>query len=559
MFYFKYMPKLGQRGTAHLLVPLILLIGLIAGVYLVTSGNPLKLFSRATNPPIVFKSLDGRALPLNNGVYQATSPDVSVEVTSTLGPPPSLSGPIGKGTVSYRAGFSPAEVHASAYLPYTTEPTTYNLTIKDTTEIQYYWVEFKGVDSKLDRRVAKIQLTSAPTPTPTPDNSWTMYKKNPAHTANSTNKITPTPTLAWSNTASISSFVRGFCVVGGDSLFCGDNVTILGGYCGVGGGSFRAFSVSTGALIWEDSCTKSMNIRRFTGNTTPVYSNGTIYWGDGEGNVTAAKGTDGQIIWQTNIGAAITGDMIISGTTIYAVGANGLFALDSNSGKVLWLFNINIAGSTFRASPALANHTVYLAVGVSGVGGYVFALNAQTGAQIWQSAKIAGGYNITSAPTYFNKNIYFGVSSDWLGGIFYSGIFYKLDAGSGNIVWSKPVEGPINYSSPAVTNNNLLVVGVDTTAPQLVAFDENGNQVWKTTMETYGNQISSPAAIGNYIAITTYSGRVKLLDQSNGSIVWDSGRLDPNGANTSPIWDGTRLYAGTQNGDIFSWTLPIEN
>lgn len=546
------MPKLGQWGAVHLLVPLILLAGLIAGVYLVTSGNPLKLFSIAANPPIVFKSLDGRVLPLNNGVYQATSTDVSVEATSTLGPPVSVSGPVGKGTAFYRAGFSPTEVHASTFTPYQTEPTIYNVNLKNTKDVQFYWVEFKGVDGKLDRRSAKIQLLPAPSPTPTPDNSWTMYKKNPAHTANSTSKITPTPTLAWSNTDSVGSFVRGFCVVGGDSLFCGDNVTILGGYCGVGGGSFRAFSASTGSLIWEDNCTTGMNIGAFTGRTTPVYKNGAIYWGDNYNNVTAAKGADGQIIWQTNIGGIVAGDMIIFGTTIYGVGSNGLFALDSNSGKVLWTFNPNITGSTFQASPALANNTVYLTVGVSGVGGYIFALNAQTGAQIWQSAKIAGGYNITSAPTYFNNNIYFGVRGD--GGV---GIFYKLDANSGNIVWSKPVDGPISYSSPAVTNTNLLVVGVNTTAPQLVAFDENGNQVWKTTVETYGIQDGSPAAIGNYIAITTYFGRVKLLDQSNGSIVWDSGQLDPGGAATSPIWDGTRLYAGTRNGFIFSWTLPI--
>lgn len=45
------MPKLNQRGVIHLLLPLILLIllgGIIAGVYLVTQGNPLKLFSRAS-------------------------------------------------------------------------------------------------------------------------------------------------------------------------------------------------------------------------------------------------------------------------------------------------------------------------------------------------------------------------------------------------------------------------------------------------------------------------------------------------------------------------------
>lgn len=47
MCFAKSMPRLNQRGVIHLLLPLILIAGIIAGVYLVTQGNPLKLFSKA--------------------------------------------------------------------------------------------------------------------------------------------------------------------------------------------------------------------------------------------------------------------------------------------------------------------------------------------------------------------------------------------------------------------------------------------------------------------------------------------------------------------------------
>lgn len=88
-----------QKGVVHLLVPLILLAGLVAGVYLVTNGNPLKLFSKASNPPIAFKGLNGETLPVNSqnipqvmlnnrnvGVGQS-APDVSIYLTSPLGEP----------------------------------------------------------------------------------------------------------------------------------------------------------------------------------------------------------------------------------------------------------------------------------------------------------------------------------------------------------------------------------------------------------------------------------------------------------------------------------------
>lgn len=40
-----------ERGVVHLLVPLILLLGIVGGVYLVTAG-PLKLFPKAVSHPI---------------------------------------------------------------------------------------------------------------------------------------------------------------------------------------------------------------------------------------------------------------------------------------------------------------------------------------------------------------------------------------------------------------------------------------------------------------------------------------------------------------------------
>lgn len=86
---FKLMPKLNQKGVVHLFVPIILLLGLVAGVYLITSGNPLKLFSKASNNPIIFVLPDGsKCNPATTTCRIATSSaTVRVELTSTLGAP----------------------------------------------------------------------------------------------------------------------------------------------------------------------------------------------------------------------------------------------------------------------------------------------------------------------------------------------------------------------------------------------------------------------------------------------------------------------------------------
>lgn len=39
---------MSQKGVAHILLLVLLLAGLVVGVFLVSSGNPLKLFSKAS-------------------------------------------------------------------------------------------------------------------------------------------------------------------------------------------------------------------------------------------------------------------------------------------------------------------------------------------------------------------------------------------------------------------------------------------------------------------------------------------------------------------------------
>lgn len=162
-----------QKGAIQFIVLLILLAGIAGGVYLIKTGN-LKLFSKATNPPIVFKTLEGQSLPLSStGVPQTTSPNVKVELTSTLGPPASVSGPISgptsNQTVSYRTGFDPTQLDSAVFISYIIEPTVYNIGFQNTLGTQFYWVEFKSTNGTTDRRSAQIEIISAsPSPTPSP-------------------------------------------------------------------------------------------------------------------------------------------------------------------------------------------------------------------------------------------------------------------------------------------------------------------------------------------------------------------------------------------------------
>lgn len=162
------MPKLNQRGVAaQFIVLLLLAAGIGVGIYLVQTGN-LKLFSKASNPPIVFKSLDGKPLPKNDaGIPVSPSSTVKIELTSTLGPPSEQKIPAEAGktyTVSYKLAENPLDLFNNKVepTPYTQEPTVIDYTFKSTSPGQkFIWVEFKDSTGKTDKRLARIELAGA--------------------------------------------------------------------------------------------------------------------------------------------------------------------------------------------------------------------------------------------------------------------------------------------------------------------------------------------------------------------------------------------------------------
>ena len=189
------MHKLSERGVIHLLVPLILIFGLIAGVFLVTSGNPLKYFSKAGGGPIWFTDINGNTLPVNSSyIPQTTSPTVKIRFFSTLGPPASLtsspkvqgggvSGPITRTTKSFRFAENPTDLSSMPYTVYSSEPTVVTYTFKDSTVgSKFIWVDFLGSDGKTDRRSAQIEIVktsvSGPISSPKPGIPEMVYPQN---------------------------------------------------------------------------------------------------------------------------------------------------------------------------------------------------------------------------------------------------------------------------------------------------------------------------------------------------------------------------------------------
>ena len=175
-----------------------------------------------------------------------------------------------------------------------------------------------------------------------------------------------------------------------------------------------------------------------------MLANGVVYFGTvpdvGIGLLNAVKAGTGDLIWSYNLGTSFTSSPSVANGIIYIGSGVGIHAI-SSAGTLLWYFK---TAASFAASPTIANGVVY----DRSSDGTVYALNANTGAVIWQYA--TGGFYIDSgsSPAVASGVVYVGPvgSSD--------NNVYALDAGTGALIWQYTT-GDFIYSSPTVANGRV--------------------------------------------------------------------------------------------------------
>ena len=92
--------------------------------------------------------------------------------------------------------------------------------------------------------------------------------------------------------------------------------------------------------------------------------------------------------WIADLGMAIVADPVLEDDVIYAATIEGkLFAIDVNSGKIIWSFDDNGNLGSVWGSPVIDGSTIF----VADMNGNVYTVDKSTGKQVWPSPFSAGG------------------------------------------------------------------------------------------------------------------------------------------------------------------------
>jgi hypothetical protein len=130
--------------------------------------------------------------------------------------------------------------------------------------------------------------------------------------------------------------------------------------------------------------------------------------------------------------------IVNAGRVFIATHAGSLYALEAESGRLLWRFQ---AHGPFLHSPAADQGLVV----VGSTDGCLYALDQVTGKPAWQWCDAPGGF--AAAPVVASGRVFIGTRT---------GQFVALDVNSGQPIWRRAVGAPIRQTAAAVEDRVIV-------------------------------------------------------------------------------------------------------
>jgi outer membrane protein assembly factor BamB len=193
---------------------------------------------------------------------------------------------------------------------------------------------------------------------------------------------------------------------------------------------------------------------------------------------------------------------LVAGNTVYAsiFSPGAVCALDRETGKLVWR----------RELPKLAGASVYLAGGklFAKTAQSLYAMQPESGEILWSFCPYGdSGEQIYSSPTLYANRVYIGDRC---------GFLHCLDASSGKTLWRKRTNRAEkdDVNTTPIVMKGLVIVG--TNARKAFAYDaETGELAWVRKLD--GPSVFGPLVHRGLVALVTQS--VYLLESADGKVV----------------------------------------
>jgi outer membrane protein assembly factor BamB len=325
--------------------------------------------------------------------------------------------------------------------------------------------------------------------------------------------------------------------VAGDTLYVGSSDHML-----------YALDRATGAKKWEFKTESRVT-------SSPVVAAGGVYFGSFDGNFYAIDAASGKEKWKfatpgerrfaaTHLhGSSPTAEVmpdpfdfylsspvVTNGIVYFGSGDTNIYALDATTGALKWKFK---TGDVVHGSPAISGGVLF----VGSWDSFFYALDAATGKEKWrfktgEDADIHNQVGLQSSPAVVDGVVYFGCRDS---------NFYAVDAATGAKRWAFSNKGSWVIASPSVTDGKVYFATSDTGL--FHALDAKSGAPLFSIDNKHWPMFSSPALAGGFAYIGTHQGKLLAIDLKAQKLAWtfDTDGFKQNGATWTKA-DGTPNY-----------------
>jgi serine/threonine-protein kinase len=187
------------------------------------------------------------------------------------------------------------------------------------------------------------------------------------------------------------------------------------------------------------------------------------------------------------------------------------------------------ADGSVGSSPAIAHGLVYIASSL-----HLFALDASTGAVVWSYPVDRG---LVDASPAVDGGLVFATSQDSL---------FALDAATGELRWSRSFRIPID-SNPAVSGAMLYFASEETV---FAVHPDSGLVKWSRPL-TRDDIHSTPAVAGGRVYVSAGGRRgVVAIDAATGTVDWSAAL--PMSSGSSPAVVNGMVYVGDTDAQVYA-------
>ncbi len=210
--------------------------------------------------------------------------------------------------------------------------------------------------------------------------------------------------------------------------------------------------------------------------------------------------------WKFNSGSPVTSSPTIVDGIVYFGNNNYLYAIDSNTGREEWKFELKHQSSLILqpSSPVVSNKIVYIGTW----GGNIYALDSKTGKLKWKYITKVKKEDLAESFLAIDGGIiYFGSGSD----------FCALDSRTGKLIWQFKIKTGFDVRSVPIIENKMVYIETG----DLYALDcKTGKKKWE--FQISNNTGYTDYGLANANGTIYFSGGPYLyaLDSKTGKQKW---------------------------------------